>query len=179
MDNGTTDTAALEVMSQYPVKRIECSGEFNFSRVNNAGSEHTSARYLTFLNNDTEILTPQWLEHLLYYAEQPDVGAAGPLLLYPNRTVQHAGVAAAVVADNKYLSEEDAHLKARQYFVYNDHPEVGTRQHAGIPWKMSRTETSVRSAAPLIGQHTDDVLIGLLGYTSDEVAQLRASGALE
>jgi benzylsuccinate CoA-transferase BbsF subunit len=94
-------------------------------------------------------------------------------------TLQHAGVAAAVVADNKYLSEEDAHLKARQYFVYNEHPEVGTRQHAGIPWKMSRTETSVRTAAPLIGQHTDDVLIGLLGYTSDEVAQLRASGALE
>lgn len=93
MDNGTTDPAALEAMSRYPIKRIESDGEFNFSRANNIGSEHTSAPYLVFLNNDTEIVTPDWLQHLLYHAEQPDVGAAGPLLLYPNRTVQHAGVA--------------------------------------------------------------------------------------
>jgi crotonobetainyl-CoA:carnitine CoA-transferase CaiB-like acyl-CoA transferase len=93
--------------------------------------------------------------------------------------LQHAGIAAAVVADNKYLSEEDAHLKARQYFVHNPHPEVGNRQHAGIPWKMSRTETSVRSAAPLIGQHTDEVLTQLLGYSKEDIEQLRAGGALE
>jgi GT2 family glycosyltransferase len=93
MDNGTTDAAALEAMDNYPVKRVEWSDDFNFSRVNNAGAEHTSAPYLVFLNNDTEIVTPDWLQYLLYYAEQPDVGAAGPLLLYPDRTVQHAGVA--------------------------------------------------------------------------------------
>lgn len=93
MDNGTTDPAALEAMSRYPIKRIKSDGEFNFSRANNMGSEHTSAPYLVFLNNDTEIVAPDWLQHLLYHAEQPDVGAAGPLLLYPNRTVQHAGVA--------------------------------------------------------------------------------------
>jgi benzylsuccinate CoA-transferase BbsF subunit len=93
--------------------------------------------------------------------------------------LQHAGVAAAVVADNKYLSEEDAHLKARDYFVYRNHPEVGTRQHAGVPWKMSRPETGVRSAAPTIGQHNDDVLIGLLGYSEEDVARLRAAGALD
>jgi GT2 family glycosyltransferase len=93
MDNGTTDLEALKVISEYPVKHIESAGDFNFSRVNNIGSEHTAASYLVFLNNDTEIVTPDWLQHLLYYAEQPDVGAAGPLLVYPNRTVQHAGVA--------------------------------------------------------------------------------------
>jgi crotonobetainyl-CoA:carnitine CoA-transferase CaiB-like acyl-CoA transferase len=93
--------------------------------------------------------------------------------------LQRAGVAAAVVADNKYLAEEDAHLQARDYFVYRNHPEVGRRQHAGIPWKMSRTTTAVRAAAPTIGQHTDEVLIGLLGYSKDDVAQLRAAGALD
>ena len=93
--------------------------------------------------------------------------------------LQKAGVAAAVVADNKYLAEEDAHLNSRDYFVYRDHPEVGTRQHAGIPWKMSRTETSVRSAAPIIGQHTDEVLVGLLGYSMEDVAKMRAAGALD
>lgn len=93
--------------------------------------------------------------------------------------LQQAGVAAAVVADNKYLSEEDPQLKARGYFVYQDHPEVGTRQHAGMPWKLSRTETKVRASAPLMGQHTDEVLTAILGYSRDEVERLRAQGALE
>jgi len=93
MDNGTTDPAALDLMKRYPVERMDYPGYFNFSRVNNLGSEHASGSYLVFLNNDTEIVSPDWLEHLLYYAEQPDVGAAGPLLTYSNRTVQHAGVA--------------------------------------------------------------------------------------
>jgi crotonobetainyl-CoA:carnitine CoA-transferase CaiB-like acyl-CoA transferase len=92
--------------------------------------------------------------------------------------LQNAGVAAAVVADNKFLSEEDPHLKDRGYFVYNEHLEVGTLQHCGIPWKLSRTETSVRSAAPCIGQHTDEVL-AMLGYNSDDIARLRAQGALD
>jgi benzylsuccinate CoA-transferase BbsF subunit len=93
--------------------------------------------------------------------------------------LQNAGVPAAVVADNKYLAEEDAHLKSRDYFVYRNHPEVGSRQHAGIPWRMTRTETIVRSAAPTIGQHTDEVLVGLLGYSREEVAEMRAAGALD
>jgi benzylsuccinate CoA-transferase BbsF subunit len=93
--------------------------------------------------------------------------------------LQKVGVPAAVVADNKYLSEEDVHLRERDYFVYLDHPEVGKRQHAGVPWKMSRTEATVHSAAPTIGQHNDEVLTGLLGYTQEEVAILRAAGALD
>jgi benzylsuccinate CoA-transferase BbsF subunit len=95
------------------------------------------------------------------------------------KTLQAAGIAAAVVADNKYLAEEDEHLKARDYFVYLNHPEVGARQHAGMPWKMSRTECNVRSAAPTIGQHNDEVLSGLLGYNQAQIAELRASGALD
>jgi benzylsuccinate CoA-transferase BbsF subunit len=95
------------------------------------------------------------------------------------KTLQASGIAAAIVADNKYLAEEDAHLKARDYFVYLNHPEIGARQHAGIPWKMSRTECHVRSAAPTIGQHNDEVLSGLLGYDKAEIAELRASGALD
>ena len=93
VDNGTTDTSALNIMRSYPVQRVEFPGRFNFSRANNVGSEVASDGFLVFLNNDTEVLTPDWLDHLLYYAEQPDVGAVGPMLLYGDRTVQHAGVA--------------------------------------------------------------------------------------
>lgn len=95
------------------------------------------------------------------------------------RVLQQAGIAAAVVADNMYLAGEDPHIKERDYFVYRDHPEVGKRQHCGMPWQLSRTATKVRAAAPTIGQHTDEILSGLLGYDTDQIAKLRAQGALE
>jgi benzylsuccinate CoA-transferase BbsF subunit len=95
------------------------------------------------------------------------------------RVLQQAGIAAAVVADNMYLADEDPHIKKRDYFVYRDHPEVGKRQHCGMPWQLSRTATKVRAAAPTIGQHTDEILNGLLGYDTDQIAKLRAQGALE
>ena len=95
------------------------------------------------------------------------------------QTLQDAGVAAFVVADNKYLSEEDEHLARRNYFVNLPHPQVGIKQHCGIPWKMSGTPSEVRSAAPLLGQHTDEVLSGVLGLSESEIATLRAAGALE
>jgi benzylsuccinate CoA-transferase BbsF subunit len=93
--------------------------------------------------------------------------------------LQDADVAAFVVADNKYLSEEDQHLKARNYFVNLPHPVVGVKQHCGIPWKMSETPLAVRAAAPLLGQHTDEVLSQVLGLSEAEIATLREAGALE
>jgi benzylsuccinate CoA-transferase BbsF subunit len=92
--------------------------------------------------------------------------------------LQAAGVAAAVCAPNKVVSE-DPHLKERGYWVYRDHPEVGAQQHCGMPWRMSRTDGTVRAPAPLIGEHTDEVLTQVLGYDADEVARLRTAGALE
>lgn len=93
MDNETTDERALQLMEQYPVRRIPSPNPFNFSRANNQGAMAATGEFLVFLNNDTEIITENWLQYLLYYAEQPEVGAAGALLIYEDRTVQHAGVA--------------------------------------------------------------------------------------
>ncbi|HJU29278.1 MAG TPA: hypothetical protein VJ718_08910, partial [Candidatus Binataceae bacterium] len=59
-----------------------------------------------------------------------------------------------------------------------DHPEVGRRKHAGVPWKMSGTPCEVRSAAPIRGAHTDEVLKALLGYSSDRIEQLRKAEIL-
>ncbi len=92
--------------------------------------------------------------------------------------LQAASVAAAVCADNKYVSE-DPHLNARNYFVRLNHPEVGARQHCGIPWRMSATPCEVRAPAPLLGQHTDEILTGLLGYSTAEVEALRKKGVLD
>jgi GT2 family glycosyltransferase len=80
-------------MTRYPVRRIPFPNPFNFSRANNQGAAAAAGELLVFLNNDTEVVTADWLQHMAYYAEQPEVGAAGALLAYDDRTVQHAGVA--------------------------------------------------------------------------------------
>lgn len=92
VDNDTQDSEALAVMDRYPVRRVPFPGPFNYSKANNLGAAQAYGEYLLFLNNDTEVLEPDWIQHLLYYAHQPDIGAVGGLLLYPDRTVQHAGV---------------------------------------------------------------------------------------
>jgi benzylsuccinate CoA-transferase BbsF subunit len=86
--------------------------------------------------------------------------------------LQKAGVAAFPSMSNKDLAT-DAHLTARGYLVQKEHPEVGKRIHAGIPWQMSGTPCEVRTAAPLRGQHTEYVLRDLLGLSEAEVAKLR------
>ena len=93
VDNETSHERALLLMGQYPVRRIPFPNPFNFSRANNQGAIAATGDFLVFLNNDTQIIAADWLQHLLYYAEQPDVGAVGALLIYEDRTVQHAGVA--------------------------------------------------------------------------------------
>ena len=93
LDNETTDTQALDLMKEYSIQRIPFPGPFNFSRANNQAAAAARGELLLFLNNDTEVITTDWLQHLVYYAEQTDVGAAGALLAYDDETVQHAGVA--------------------------------------------------------------------------------------
>jgi GT2 family glycosyltransferase len=92
VDNGTTDPDALRVFEQNRVTVVPFSGRFNYSRANNLGAARAGGEYLVLLNNDTEVITADWIEELLYYIAMPDVGAVSPLLLYPNRSVQHAGV---------------------------------------------------------------------------------------
>ncbi len=65
---------------------------FNFSEINNFGRAQAQGEYLVLLNNDTEVITGEWLSELLGVASQSWAGAVGPLLLYPNGKIQHAGV---------------------------------------------------------------------------------------
>jgi crotonobetainyl-CoA:carnitine CoA-transferase CaiB-like acyl-CoA transferase len=78
---------------------------------------------------------------------------------------------------NKDLAT-DPHLNSRPIFVYRDHPEVGKKQHVGIPWQMSKTPLSVRTPAPLLGQDTEYVLREVLGYGAEEIAELREGRVL-
>jgi len=89
-------------------------------------------------------------------------------------TLQQAGVAAFPSMSNKDLAE-DPHLTARGYLVQLEHPEVGRRIHAGIPWTMSATPCAVQHAAPLTGADTDEVLGRLLDLSPARIAELRAA----
>ena len=66
--------------------------KFNFSRINNLGAKEATGEYLLFLNNDTQVITSSWIEEMLGLCQREDVGIVGAKLLYPDKTVQHAGV---------------------------------------------------------------------------------------
>ena len=66
--------------------------KWNWSAANNFGVRAASGDYYLLLNNDTEVITPDWIEEMLMYAQRPDVGAVGAMLYYPNNRIQHAGV---------------------------------------------------------------------------------------
>lgn len=65
---------------------------FNYSDACNFGAKHARGSYLVMLNNDTEIISENWLSDMLGYAQQPEIGAVGAKLLYPTKQIQHAGV---------------------------------------------------------------------------------------
>ncbi len=65
---------------------------FNYSKINNWAASKAKGKYLLFLNNDTEVLHDQWLTNMVEHITRPEVGAVGAKLLYPERTIQHAGV---------------------------------------------------------------------------------------
>lgn len=83
----------LAEIARHPlVKILEYDYPFNFSAINNYAAQEAEGEYLLLLNNDTEVIAPEWIEALLEHAQRPEVGAAGAKLLYPNNTIQHAGV---------------------------------------------------------------------------------------
>ena len=74
------------------IKIVRYEGEFNYSKVCNLGVSNADGEYILLLNNDTQVITVNWIEELLMYAQRDDVGAVGAKLFYENKTIQHAGV---------------------------------------------------------------------------------------
>lgn len=85
---------------------------FNYSRIINYGVKNSSGEYIVQLNNDTELLTPNWLELMLGFCQREDVGGVGVKLYYPDETIQHAGIVVGLggVAGNRFKSiPKDGH----------------------------------------------------------------------
>ena len=69
-------------------------------------------------------------------------------------------------------------VKARGTLVEMDHPRAGKVRMVGVPVRLSETPGAVRTPSPMLGEHTEDVLRGLLGMGAEEIAALKASGAI-
>ena len=105
-----------ELESDPKVKIVTYEGGFNYSRINNVGVKETKGEYLLFLNNDTEVISPDWMEQLLMYAQRKDVGAVGAKLYYADNTIQHAGV---VIGLGAHRSAGHTHYKMpREHLGY-------------------------------------------------------------
>jgi len=73
---------------------------------------------------------------------------------------------------------EHPQVLAREMIAQCEHPSAGTVKTVGVPLKLSRTPGAVRTPAPLLGQHTDEVMRDTLGLGEDEIAALRERGVL-
>ncbi len=94
-NNSETDEIKdyYKTLEMHPkVKVVTYEGDFNYSKINNFGATYASGEYLLLLNNDTQVISRNWIEELLMYAQRDDVGAVGCMLYYPDYTIQHAGI---------------------------------------------------------------------------------------
>ena len=127
VDNNSEEQETFDMIESYKQKdnfkvlRLEC--EFNYSYINNEAVKIAMGEYLLFLNNDTEVLTENFMEYMVGYASQAHVGCVGIKLLYPDKLVQHAGVVLGYggVAGHIYVtaSNNDNGLFGRLAMPYN------------------------------------------------------------
>ena len=96
IENNSTESETFayygELKENDKVKVVNYEGAFNYSAVNNFGAAEAAGEYLLLLNNDTQVITVNWMEEMLMYAQRKDVGAVGAKLYYGDKTIQHAGV---------------------------------------------------------------------------------------
>ncbi len=92
VNNDSQTEEARDYFSRTPHRVRHFAGPFNFSAINNFAVEETDCPWLLFLNNDVEIIESEWLGAMVEHVQRPEVGAVGARLLYPNDTIQHAGV---------------------------------------------------------------------------------------
>lgn len=117
VDNESRTAKAKEYLSVLSKKWIihRFPGPFNFSTINNFGASKAKGEFLLFLNDDTQVLAPDWMSAMVAQAQRPGVGAVGAKLLYPSGMIQHAGVVLGIrgVAGHafRHLREDAQHYR--------------------------------------------------------------------
>ena len=119
VDNNSDCSKALayfaRIVKNKKIRVLRDQRPFNYSALNNAAIKQAKGKYVALINNDIEVISPEWLIEMLSIAIQPGVGAVGARLLYPNDTLQHGGVVTGLggVAGH---SHKHLHKSAPGYF---------------------------------------------------------------
>ena len=96
IENNSTEEATFSYYKELEAQGIRVlkypKQGFNYSAINNFGVKEAKGEYLLFLNNDMEIITPDFMEKMVSNLQRPQIGAVGAKLYYPDNTVQHAGI---------------------------------------------------------------------------------------
>ncbi len=110
IDNGSTEPETVRYLKKCPVDQlIRIDEPFNHSSLNNRAALHAKGEYLLMLNDDTEVLSADWLERMVEQACRKEVGAVGALLHYPDGRIQHAGVILESEAVARHYSSASMH----------------------------------------------------------------------
>lgn len=128
VENNSTETETFEYYENAKNKYnnfrvITWESGFNYSAINNFAAKQAKGEYVLLLNNDIEVITPDWIEQMLMFAQRYDVGAVGSKLYYDDDTIQHAGVIVGLggVAghSHKYFNRENPGYMARAVIAQN------------------------------------------------------------
>ncbi len=137
IDNESDDPQTLEYLDEISrgetevkiaVLKVENeTGTFSFAAINNRAVEQVETDYVLFLNNDTEILSPQWLSQMMGYIQLENVGAVGARLIFPDDHIQHAGI---IHGLHHKLAGHAFKLSHRDYFGYLAYSKVARNYSA-------------------------------------------------
>lgn len=111
VDNGSDEPASLVLLDRLAqdsrVRVLRCPGPFNYSALNNRAVRDSAGALILLLNNDIDVIHPDWLREMVSQAIRPEIGAVGAKLLYPDGTIQHGGITVGMggVAGHRYLHQ--------------------------------------------------------------------------
>ncbi len=129
------------------IRIVKYEGDFNYSRINNFGVSFANGKYVLLLNNDMKVITREWMEELLMYAQRSDVAAVGGKLYYADNSIQHAGIVIGLGAH-----------RAAGHTHYKD-----DKMHLGYMGRLCYAQdvTAVTGACLLVGRKQYDEVGGL------------------
>lgn len=125
VDNQTDDPTTLKYLKSLSrikkIKILKYPKQFNYSDINNFAVKYANGQILGFINNDVEVITPDWLTEMVSHAIRPDVGCVGAMHYYPDKYIQHAGVVVGMhgVADHAFKGIKKSSRTDRFGYLYS------------------------------------------------------------
>jgi GT2 family glycosyltransferase len=164
IDNNSAEKATHALMRALQrrdarIRFVTYKGAFNYSAINNYAARQARGEHLLFLNNDTEIIAPEWIEAMLEHSQRPEVGVVGAKLLYPDHRIQHAGVIIGMggVAGHAHL------------FLAGDHPGYFARAQlmqdlSAITFACAMTRREVFDSVGGLNEHDLTIAFNDIDY---------------